>query len=91
MASISPPIQAVHKNQFRLVRKWVSSLKPSPENNNLYRPDDPGIRDLAKSINKFGLREPLIVTLDNFIVSGHRRFAALNLIGQKQCYCCYRS
>src|SRR5262245_29536620 len=68
----------------RYIRKRVASLKPSPENTNLYRPasDDPDILKLADSIKKRGLLDPLIVTLDNFIVSGHRRYAALKLIGQ---------
>jgi hypothetical protein len=67
-----------------IVRKRVSSLKPSPENTHLYRPidDDPEIDKLAESIAKIGLCEPLIVTLDNYIVSGHRRHAALLRIGQ---------
>jgi hypothetical protein len=64
----------------KLVRKRVSSLKPSHENEELYRQidlGDPEIRSLAESIAKRGLHEPLIVTADNYIVSGHRRYAAL--------------
>jgi hypothetical protein len=62
----------------------VSSLKPSPENALLYRPpsDDPDVEALAGSILKNGC-DPLVVTADNFIVSGHRRHAALQLNGQK--------
>jgi hypothetical protein len=68
---------------YRLVRKRVSSLKPSPENRQLYRSvdEDPDIGTLAESIKRNGC-EPLIVTADNFIVSGHRRHAALQRIGQ---------
>ena len=70
--------------RYRVVRKRVSSLKPSPENSKLYRPtgDDPDIESLAESIKKHGLNEPLIVTADNYVVSGHRRHAALTRIGQ---------
>jgi hypothetical protein len=59
-------------------------LKPSPENLELYRSvsDDPGIEALAESIRTHGLHEPLIVMRDNYIVSGHRRHAALRRIGQ---------
>ena len=69
--------------RYRLVRKRVSSLKPSPENTQLYRDplDDPDISKLAASIKRNGC-EPLTVTKDNFIVSGHRRHAALEEIGQ---------
>jgi hypothetical protein len=51
----------------------------------LYRPvdeDDPDIVKLAESIKMRGLQEPLIITADGFIVSGHRRYAALVRIGQ---------
>ncbi len=69
----------------RLVRKRVATLKPSPENERLYRPadEDPDIRMLAESIKKKGLREPLVVTLDSYILSGHCRHAALELNGQQ--------
>ena len=56
----------------------LSELRPSPENDRLYRPvdvKDPGIRALAQSIRRYGLREAIVVTLDGWIVSGHRRFS----------------
>jgi hypothetical protein len=67
----------------KIVRKRVSSLKPSPENTQLYRDtvDDPDIGKLAASIKRNGC-EPLIITADNFIVSGHRRREALEDNGQ---------
>jgi hypothetical protein len=37
---------------------------------------------LAESIRQHGLREALTITSDAYIVSGHRRHAALRLIGQ---------
>jgi hypothetical protein len=69
---------------YKLVRKRVNSLHPSPENLQLYRAvqDDPDIGKLAEAIKRNGC-DPLIVTLDNFIVSGHRRRAALLEIGQQ--------
>jgi hypothetical protein len=70
---------------YRTVRKRLSSLKPSPENQHLYKPvddSDPENVKLATSIQQQGLQEPLVVTADNFIVSGHRRFAALRRNGQ---------
>ncbi len=62
-----------------IVRKRVQSLRPSPENLNLYQaidPYDPDNVKLQESIRKNGVREPLAVTLDNYVVSGHRRLAA---------------
>jgi hypothetical protein len=73
----------------KYVRKRVASLRPSPENATLYRPpeDDPDIDKLAESIERIGLMDALVVTRDNYIVSGHRRHAALLRIGQKFCTC----
>jgi len=71
------------------IRKRVASLKPSPENNQLYRDTDADqtIPALARSIRDKGLLEPLIITLDNFIVSGHRRHAALLLLDEATAQC----
>ena len=71
-------------------RKRLKHVKPSPENDELYGPvdyDDPEIRELAESIRQHGLREPLVITKDRYILSGHRRFAAMNLLGLKTALC----
>jgi hypothetical protein len=73
----------------KLVRKRVSSLKPSPENRLLYNPIDaydPEIIKLANAIKQNGC-DALTVTLDNFIVSGHRRHVALLRNGQANVSC----
>jgi hypothetical protein len=77
------------REEYRIVRKRVASLKPSPENLRLYRsPDeDRDLAALAASIQQHGLQEPLVITLDNYIISGHRRHAALLQIGQAWCPC----
>lgn len=62
----------------------LSEIKPSPENDQLYRPidlDDPGIVELADSIILYGVREPIVVTQDGWILSGHRRYAASQRLG----------
>jgi hypothetical protein len=73
----------------RTVRKRVASLRPSPENGRLYRApeDDPDLDGLADSIRKNGLRELPVITADNYIVSGHRRHAALQRLGQTWVTC----
>lgn len=71
------------------VRKLVSSLKPSPENRELYDPVDTGDPDFlrfAESVKK-RLHQHLIITRDNYIVSGHRRHAALVYNRQRQVRC----
>lgn len=65
----------------------VSKITPSPENDLLYRPvrlDDQQTIQLADSIREFGVREPIVVTTDGYILSGHRRYAAAKLAGMKK-------
>ena len=62
----------------------LESIQPSPENDLIYRPvdeTDPEFIELAASIREHGILEPLIVTADEYIVSGHRRHAAAKLAG----------
>jgi len=57
-------------------------IRPSPENDAIYGvidPTDQEIIELAQSITEHGLREPLTVTADGYILSGHRRYAASKL------------
>jgi hypothetical protein len=72
------------KTRNAVYRVRIDSIRPSPENNKLYRPvvaSDPDIIKLTESISEFGLQEPVIVTLDNYILSGHRRHVAAKLAG----------
>lgn len=62
----------------------LRSIRPSPENDELYRaidPGDPEIAALADSIREHGLLEPLVITQDGYILSGHRRHTAAQLAG----------
>jgi hypothetical protein len=68
----------------------IDSIYPSPENELIYRPvspDDPEILELARSIETHGLQQPLTVTRDGYIISGHRRYAALRLLGVREVPC----
>jgi hypothetical protein len=64
-----------------LVHVRVSEIRPAPENDNVYgalSPDDPEIWELVESVQKYGIKDPLLVSTDNYIISGHRRrFAAM--------------
>jgi ParB-like chromosome segregation protein Spo0J len=73
-----------------VARVSLARLTPAPENSDVYRPvrdDDPEIVALAESIKKHGMKEPLVITRDYFIISGHRRFAAARLAGLKTVPC----
>lgn len=56
----------------------TGTISPSPENDDIYGEIkiDKYLEPLVESIRNRGLEEPIIVSADNFIISGHRRFAA---------------
>lgn len=67
-----------------------AALRPSCQNDVLYRPvdrSDPELRELAASIKQNGILEPLVISCDRVIVSGHRRFAAAGLAGLTEVPC----
>ena len=57
----------------------VNLLKTCPINSEIYRDSDVG--DLVNSIGEVGLLQPIVVTPDNTIISGHRRFKAMQSLG----------
>lgn len=63
----------------------VSKLKPHPDNDKIYGSED--VQELADQIKQSEWIKPLIVTQDNVIVSGHRRYAAALLLGRKSLPC----
>lgn len=80
----SPPSAAAPSKpgQDQVFYRPIGELLPSPENDTLYKPvdpNDPEIVKLAKSIREQGVLQPLIVTLDRYILSGHRRFQAAKI------------
>lgn len=61
----------------------LKSISPSPENDAIYGAIDTTDLDLvnlANDIANDGVREPLQVSRDGWIVSGHRRYAAASLV-----------
>lgn len=70
--------------RYRVTLLDAAEIQPSPENDELYGVvgrDDPSMPVLIRSIQRLGLEEPLILTSDKFILSGHRRFHALRNLG----------
>jgi hypothetical protein len=62
----------------------LAEILPSPENETLYGPvssADREVIELARSIRDLGVREPLVITSDNYILSGHRRCVACRMVG----------
>jgi len=69
----------------QIVNVKIENVKPSPENDLLYagvNETDPAFMDLVKSVRQnAAILEPLILTKDNFVLSGHRRLAAAKVVG----------
>lgn len=64
----------------------LDRLKPAVLNDAVYKPvdpSDPNVIALANSIVEHGLLEPFVVTLDEMLISGHRRRVGCQLAGLK--------
>lgn len=62
----------------------LDTLIPATVNDKVYKPvspSDPATLSLTDNIRKQGLLEPIVITLDNVILSGHRRRVACKLAG----------
>ena len=63
--------------ELELVQVWsLGSITPAPEKDDLYKAiawDDPEIVELARSIKELGVQEPLLISRNGYIISGHRR------------------
>ena len=86
----SDALDSAKLGHVRVFNYPISLIKPSLENDQLYRPidpDDPEIISLAKSIKIRGVKVPFTITLDDFILSGHRRYMAAKLAGVEEIPC----
>jgi hypothetical protein len=69
------------------IQTRVGHLSPACINDEVYRPvspDDPSIKKLADSIKKRGILQPLHATLNDVVLSGHRRLCAAKLAGLEE-------
>jgi hypothetical protein len=67
------------KNHF-----FIHSLKTAKENDRIYDPFGIANADdvaLTLSIQKIGIQEPLTISKDGYVLSGHRRLAAATYLG----------
>jgi hypothetical protein len=68
----------------------IRAISPSPDNALLYRPvteNDPATTELVDSIQEHGILEPLVVSADGYIISGHRRHMAARIAGLTKVPC----
>jgi hypothetical protein len=62
----------------------LASITPSDINDDVYRPpsaEDSDIQEMARSMSEHGVLQPLTITRDGFILSGHRRHCAATVAG----------
>lgn len=57
----------------QIVKRKISDLKPHPQNEKIYGVNE-DVSDIKYSILNDGISEPLKITNDNTIISGHRRW-----------------
>ena len=71
--------------EWHLETRKIKELKPHPNNPRQITKDQQ--RHLAKSLEKFGQAEALVINLDNMIIGGHQRFNILKKQGYKDIRC----
>ncbi len=71
------------KTEYQVTFVNIRDVKPSPENDEIYGSieHDEQMKNLIDSITRRGLEEPIIITADNYILSGHRRYYACDFLG----------
>ena len=94
MAGVSPRATKRKRsvNHHAVVLVNICDIRPASENDSPYKPvdpTDPAIIVLAESFREHELREPLVLSLDGYILSGHQRFAACKLAGLALVPCRY--
>jgi hypothetical protein len=75
--------------EFRKVP--VDSLRPHPLNEKLYPVNEEEDDDLAESMERSGMLEPIVALPDGTIISGTRRWRAARKLGWKTVRCEFRS
>ncbi len=75
------------KSEKAIILVDIDSIRPCPENDLIYSkidPDSPEIERLAADIRRRGILDPLRVSADNVIISGHRRYNGARKAGLSQ-------
>nr|DAK75349.1 MAG TPA: ParB protein [Caudoviricetes sp.] len=63
------------KINWHVEKRKISDLIPHKDNPRIFT--EKGMKDLDKSINKIGMAQPINITQDGTILSGHARIEAL--------------
>ena len=75
------------KAAAKVVHVRLSDIRPCPENNDVYGGlslSDPDVADLLASIRANGLMEPIRISADGYVISGHRVASARSWRGWRR-------
>lgn len=64
-----------------IIRAKIAEIRPHPANSLFGEITDEEVADLARDIEERGLRQPVVVTPDLLLLSGHRRLRACSSLG----------
>ncbi len=70
-----------------IIKMDLDKINPNPLNKQIYGFNETEHKELVKSIELNGLLEPLTITRNNLLVSGHRRYRAVREIGWEDVDC----
>lgn len=70
---------------WHIERRPIRDLREHPGNPRLLTKK--GLADLRKSVNKFGLAEPLVIQPDGKLIGGHARLKTLEAVGAGEADC----
>ena len=66
-------------DERRLVLLHIRDLQPNPNNARTHSRQQ--VEEIARSIDKFGFNNPVLIDRDNHIIAGHGRVEAARLLG----------
>ncbi len=69
---------------MEIINKKISELKPYEKNP---RKNDNAVDYVAKSIEQFGFKVPIVIDKDNVIIAGHTRYKASEKLGIEEAPC----
>ncbi len=70
-------------NHTSFMKVKISEISAHPENERIYSPSD--LSDLEKSLSANGQLEPIAITKEKRIISGHRRYMSMKNLGWEEC------
>ena len=77
--------EVINKIEWHIEKRKVADLKEYEHNPR--RITEKGFEDLKKSIDKFGLAEPLVIQPSGLIIGGHARYQVLKSKGIQEADC----